>query len=74
MALDDQHCAELVPANLVEADVNDQLQRAHQIESAPNKQAFLRALGRVQPVDRAVVAPIASSSGASGHRPGSHSS
>ena len=56
---DDQHGAELLAANLVESDVNSQFQRAHQIESAPDEQAFLRALGDVQPVERAVVAALA---------------
>lgn len=39
--------------------MNGQFQRAHQIESAPDQQAFLRALGGVQPVERAVVATMA---------------
>ena len=39
--------------------VNGQFQRAHQIESAPDQQALLRALGCVQPVERAVVATMA---------------
>ena len=56
---DDQHCAELVPSNLVKADVNSQFQRAHQIESAPDEQSLLRALGGVQPVERAMVAALA---------------
>src|SRR6266568_3642786 len=34
---DDQHCAKLVRANLVKADVDSQFQRTHQIESAPDK-------------------------------------
>ena len=55
---DDQHCAELIPANLVESDVDGQLERAHQIESAPDEQSLLRALGGVQPVQRAMVAPL----------------
>ena len=56
---DDQHGAELVPAYFIKADVNGQFQRAHQIESAPDKQALLRALSGVQPVKRAVVATMA---------------
>jgi hypothetical protein len=56
---DDQHCAKLVPANLVKADVNPQFQRAHQVESAPDEQTLLRALSGVQPVQWAVVAPLA---------------
>jgi hypothetical protein len=56
---DDQHCAELIPANLVESDVNTQFQRPHQVESAPDEQSLLRALGGVEPVQRAVVAPLA---------------
>ena len=55
---DDQHCAELVPTNLIESDVDSQLERAHQIQRAPNQQTFLRALGGVQPVQRAMVAPL----------------
>ena len=55
---DDQHCAELVRTNLFKADVNPQFQRAHQVESAPNEQPLLRALGGVQAVQRAVVAPL----------------
>ena len=39
--------------------MNPQFQRAHQVESAPDKQSLLRALGGVQPVQRAVVAPQA---------------
>ena len=56
---DDQHCAELVPANLVESNMDGQLECAHQIERAPDKQALLRALRRIQPVERAVVATMA---------------
>ena len=56
---DDQHCAELVGANLVKADVNPQFQPAHQVESAPDEQSFLFALGGIQAVERAVVAPLA---------------
>jgi len=39
--------------------VTGQFQRAHQIESTPDKQTFLRALRRIQPVQRAVVATMA---------------
>ena len=56
---DDLHCAELVRTNIVEPDPDAQLERAHQVESAPDEQALLRALGRVQPVERAVVAALA---------------
>ena len=56
---DDQHSAKLVRANLVKADVNPQFQRAHQIESAPDEQSLLRALGGVEPVQRAMVAALA---------------
>ena len=56
---DDEHCAELVRANLLKADVNAQFQRAHQIESAPDEKSLLRALRGVQPVQRAVVAALA---------------
>ena len=56
---DDLHCAELIPANLVEPDSDAQLERAHQIESAPDEQSLLRALGGVQPVQRAMVAALA---------------
>ena len=56
---DDQHCAKLIPANLVKANVNAQFQSAYQIESAPDEQPFLRALGCVQPVQRAVIAALA---------------
>lgn len=38
--------------------MNGQLERAHQIESAPDEQAVLRALGGVQPVQRAMVAAL----------------
>ena len=38
--------------------MNSQFQRAHQIQSAPDEQALLSALGGVQPVERAVVAPM----------------
>lgn len=55
---DDQHGAEFVRANVVKTDVNPQFQRAHQVESAPDEQSLLRALGGVQPVQRAVVAPL----------------
>ena len=56
---DDQDCAELVRANLVKADVNPQFQRAHQIEGAPDQQSLLRALGGIQAVQWAMVAPLA---------------
>ena len=39
--------------------MNPQFQRAHQIEGAPDEQSLLRALGGVQPVQRAVVAALA---------------
>lgn len=39
--------------------MNAQFQRAHQIKSAPDEQSLLRALGGVQPVQRAMVAPLA---------------
>ena len=55
---DDQHCPELVRANLVKADVNAQFQSAHQIESAPDEQSLLCALGGVEPVQGAMVAPL----------------
>ena len=55
---DDQHCAELIPANLVESDVDAQLECAHQVEGAPEHQPSLRGLGGVQPVQRAVVAAL----------------
>jgi hypothetical protein len=38
--------------------MNAQFQCAHQIESAPDEQALLRALGGVQAVQRAMVAPL----------------
>jgi len=46
-------------SGVVKADVNPQFQRAHQIESAPDEQSLLRALGGVQPVERAMVAALA---------------
>ena len=55
---DDQNGAELVRANLIKADVNPEFQRAHQIERAPDEQSLLGALGGVQAVQRAVVAPL----------------
>ena len=33
---DDQHCAGLILANVVKADLNGQFERAHPIESAPS--------------------------------------
>ena len=39
--------------------MNPKFQRSHQIESAPDEQALLRALGGVQAVERAMVAPFA---------------
>ena len=39
--------------------LNSQFQRARQIESAPDEQALLSALGGVQPVERAVAAALA---------------
>ena len=55
---DDQHGAELVPANVIKTNMDGQLERAHQIESTPDKQTFLRALGSIQPVERAMVATM----------------
>ena len=55
---DDQHGAELVRANFVNADVNSQFQCAHQVQSTPDEQSLLRALGGVQTVQRAMVAPL----------------
>ena len=56
---DDQHCAKLIRTDLVKADVNPELQRARQVESAPDEQALLRTLSGVQSVQRAVVATLA---------------
>ncbi len=56
---DDQHRAELIRANLVKADVNPKFQGTHQVESAPDQQSLLRALRRIQAVQRAMVAPLA---------------
>ena len=39
--------------------MNPQFQCAHQIESAPDEQSLLRALGGIYPVQRAMVAPLA---------------
>ena len=39
--------------------MDTQLERGHQIESAPDKQSLLRALGGVQPIQRAMLAPLA---------------
>jgi hypothetical protein len=39
--------------------LNPQFQGAHQIESTPDEQSLLRALGGVEPVQRAVGAPLA---------------
>lgn len=38
--------------------MNAQFQCAHQVESAPDEQALLCALGSVDPVQGAVVAPL----------------
>jgi len=39
--------------------VNPQFQRAYQVESAPDEESLLRALGGIQAVQRAVVASLA---------------
>ena len=56
---DDQHGAELIRTNLVKTDVDPQFQRARQVESAPDEQSLLSALGGVQAVQGTVVAPLA---------------
>ena len=55
---DDQHGAKFIPANLVESNMDGQLERAHQIQRATDQQPLLRTLSGVQPVQRAVVAPM----------------
>ena len=56
---DDQHRAKLIRPNLAKTDVNPKFQCAHQVESAPDQQSLLRALGGIQAVQWAMVAPPA---------------
>jgi hypothetical protein len=56
---DDQYCAELIPANLVNVNVNAQLQSSHQVQSPPDQQSLLRALTGVEAVKWAMLATLA---------------
>jgi hypothetical protein len=56
----DQHCVELISPDIVEADVDSQVERRSQIESAPDEQSGLGGLRSVELVLGAVVATTAS--------------
>jgi len=55
---EDQHRVELVRANVIEAKVYAQLQRGPEVQSATDKETRLRRLRAIEPVERAVVAPV----------------
>ena len=56
LVVQDQHCVELVGPDIVQADVDSQVQRRAQIESAPDEQAGFGGLRGVELVLGAVVA------------------
>ena len=55
---EDQHRVELIRANVIKAEVDAQLQRRPQIQSAPVEEAGLRRLRPVELIERTVVAPF----------------
>ncbi len=55
LVVQNPHRDELVGLDLVEADVNAEIERGPQVESAPNQQAGLGGLGRVELVERAMI-------------------
>ena len=54
---EDQHRVELIRADVIESDVDAQLQRGPEVQSAPDEETGLRRLRLVELVERAVVAP-----------------
>ena len=56
---EDQHRVELIRADVIKAEVYAQLERGPKIQSAPNEESGLRRLRPVEPVERAVVTPVA---------------
>jgi hypothetical protein len=55
---EDQHRVELIRADVIEAEVDAQLERGPEVQSAPDEEARLRGLRAVEPVERAVVTPV----------------
>ena len=55
---EDQHRVELIRADVIEAEMDAQLQRRAEIQSAPNEEAGFRRLRPIQLVERTVVAPV----------------
>jgi hypothetical protein len=56
---DDQHGVELVGGDLIKPNGYRQFESAQEIERAPDQQARLRMLGRIELVQRAMVAAAA---------------
>jgi hypothetical protein len=56
LVLQDEHCVELIGANVIEADVDTEVERRAQVESAPDEQSGFGGLRGVEFVQRAVVA------------------
>ena len=56
---EDQHRVEFIRADVIEAEVYAQLERGPEIQSAPDEESGLRRLRPVEPVERAVVTPVA---------------
>jgi len=54
--LQDQHGVELVGPDIVKADVDAEIERRAQVESAPDEDSGFRSLRGVQSVERAVIA------------------
>jgi hypothetical protein len=59
LLFEDLHGHEFVGADLVERDVDAQLQRHPHVERPPKKESGFAVLGFVDPVQRAVVTPLA---------------
>jgi hypothetical protein len=54
----DQHCLKLIGFDLLKGDPDADLQHSHEVQRAPDQEAFLRRLGGVELVQEAVVAPV----------------
>ena len=55
---EDQHRVELIRADVIKGEMDAQLQRRPEVQSAPDEEASLRRLRLVEPIERTVVAPV----------------
>jgi len=55
---EDQHRVEFIRADVIKGEMDTQLQRGTEVQSAPDEEASLRRLRLVEPIERTVVAPV----------------